>query len=80
MSVWIVEISTFTADTEAVSWPSSVARVASSSLSTLLLKCSGLGMSKIGWFKVKSVRLVVADSHGTNCREVAEDKGNETLM
>ncbi len=48
------------ADSEAVNWPSRVAKVALSSFITVLFKISGSGMSNVGWFKDKVDRLFAA--------------------
>lgn len=75
-----MEISVFTVDTEAVSLPSSVARVSSSSAITVLFKTTGVGITKVGWFNISLDVLVTAAVQGMNCKEVAEDRGTEMLI
>lgn len=63
-----------------MSLPSSVARVASSSARTVLFKTTGAGISKVGWFNISLDVLVAAAVQWMNCKEVAEDRGTETLI
>ena len=59
---------------------SSVVSVASSSATTVWFKITGAGISKVGWFNISLDLLVAAAVQGTNCKELAVDKGTETRI